>query len=166
MQVIDQSKLNFFLEEKVKEREAQILQEDDISVSVDPTDNQNLFRVRFSREIALPVNCSSWTSINEGMDRLSVQYQPSQETQTIMYDEDVTIDMFWRVVKVNIKKWISTINTDTTAQSSDLKRNLQDIKERPLGLVASEELADFEGQIDVNYFEVKFEFNLPEIVSR
>ena len=83
-----------------------------------------------------------------------------------MYDEDVTIEMFWRVVKVNIKKWISTINTDTTAQSSDLKRNLQDIKERPLGLVASEELADFEGQIDVNYFEVKFEFNLPEIVSR
>ena len=99
------------------------------------------------------------------MDRLLVQYQPSEETKTLEYDQDVKIDMFWRVVKVNIKKWISTTNADKEAQSSDSNRNLQDIKERPLGLVASEELADYEGQIDVNYFEVKLEFNLPEIVS-
>lgn len=47
-----------------------------------------------------------------------------------------------------------------------IRRNLQDTQERPVGLVSTSELANWEGMIDVDYFQVKLNFTIPEIVSR
>lgn len=79
--------------------------------------------------------------------------------------------MDWKVTDIFIKRWISTVNNETDKNSTDLDaigRVLQEAikKERPVGLVSSEDLVGLEGQIDVDYFQVKLNFTLPEIVSR
>ena len=45
-------------------------------------------------------------------------------------------------------------------------RHLQDITDRPTGLVAREELEGLEGLIEANYFVVQLDFTLPDYVSR
>ena len=158
LQVLD-TRFNF-LEDKKKEREQQIFIPDPVYVEIFPPDEYQNFKVRFSRDIALPTNCSHWSNLNEGKKRLQVEYLPSENTQTILYDQDLQIFLNWEVVKVHIDRWVSTFN------SKDERRYLNRTEEKPLGLVTREELAGREGMIDVNYFIVKLDFTLPEIVSR
>ena len=110
--VIDSSQLNFLTKDKdKKDREQQFLIKEQISVAVEPANEDNNFQIRFSREVVLPVDCSQWTNDNLGKERLKVVYLPSEETQTILYDQDLEIVMQWVVTKVYIKRWLSNVTT-------------------------------------------------------
>jgi len=82
-----------FEDKDKKNREEQILIKEQIKVSVAPAKEDNNFQIHFSREVVLPTDCSQWSNNNEGKDRLKVVYLPSEETQTILYDQDLEIVM-------------------------------------------------------------------------
>jgi len=48
---------------------------------------------------------------------LFVEYQPSEDTEDIIYDQDVEILMNWEVTKVFIKRWLSTVNPTNETDS-------------------------------------------------
>jgi len=66
-----------------------------IKVTVEAPDSEGNFIVRFSKEISLPTNCSQWSDLNEGKDRLKVRYDPTEETQTLLYEQDLKVEMHW-----------------------------------------------------------------------
>ena len=45
-------------------------------------------------------NCTEWTSENEGADMLNIDFLPSEETQTFMYDQDIDVKIRWKVLSV------------------------------------------------------------------
>ena len=71
-------------------------------VRISEADADYNFAVSFSSGIRLPANCSYWDYRNEGVERLLVDYRPSQETQTILYDEDKELYMRWHVTSIQL----------------------------------------------------------------
>lgn len=58
--------------------------------------------MRFSEPVQLPRNCTKWTEKNEGDKKLVFDYKPSNETMTLMYDQDVKVEITWEVVFVSV----------------------------------------------------------------
>ena len=54
--------------------------------------------IEFDRAIRVPSNFTEWSSDNEGSDRFALLYNPSYETQTMLYDQDVTNSLKWSVI--------------------------------------------------------------------
>lgn len=75
-----------------------------ISIFVDPPDPEYNVIVRFSKYIKLPSNVTEWNHLNEGNDRLNITYITCEETQTVLYDQDLTIDLAWKVVDIGLEK--------------------------------------------------------------
>ena len=60
-----------------------------VMVTIDPPDRLRIFTIRFSEKIYMISNCTEWSQQNEGVDKLLIEYYPSEETLTILYDEDI-----------------------------------------------------------------------------
>ena len=49
-------------------------------------DEEGAFDIKFDQLIRLPSNFTEWSNENEGVNRLSLDYHPSEDTQTFLYD--------------------------------------------------------------------------------
>ena len=79
-------------------------------------------------------NFSEYTKLNEGAKQIYIEYVPTEETLTHMYDQDLEVIMNWKVQKIKQKS--------TQKESDDqASRRLQD-----------NEL------IEVKEFEIKLDF--------
>ena len=97
---------------------------------------------------------------------LKIKYEPSEETQTIIYDQDLSIEASWRVIGVYTEKRgvLRPLNYTTTDNgvSTDSSRLLQEVDDDgPKN--DGNQTADIE---EVNKLQVKLDFSMPEIVSR
>ena len=61
------------------------------------TDNQGKMSLNFSKRIKLPSNYTLWTSENEGQERLSIKYLPSEGTKVKVVDEFTDLTYSWKV---------------------------------------------------------------------
>ena len=86
------------------------VKEQKIIVKISNADYKGKMSLQFSKEINLPANYTLWTSENEGRDRLSIKYVPSEETKIYVDDEKTDLAYNWKVL--------------TTGQSS--KRSLSE----------------------------------------
>lgn len=67
-------------------------------VVIEPIDRESTVFIRFGKTIRLIGNCTEWTSRNEGANMLSLEYRPSEEMETKIYDEDLQQEIdFWRI---------------------------------------------------------------------
>ena len=71
--------------------------EDNINVKISVTDNRGRMSLNFSKRIKLPGNYTLWTSENEGQERLSIKYLPSEGTKNKVYDELTDLKYTWKV---------------------------------------------------------------------
>ena len=70
-------------------------------VVIEPIDRESTIFIRFGKSIRLIGNCTEWTSRNEGANMLSIEYRPSEEMETKMYDEDLQQEIdIWRIKDV------------------------------------------------------------------
>ena len=112
-----------------------------IRVKIDKPDYLGEFNIYFrnkvglSEHIALPRNCSLWTNNNEGNDRLKIVFQPSEETLTYLYDQDLEIKMNWSIVEVVIKDDLNLSTNATLISANNTGRLLQEAT--PTGNTAS-----------------------------
>lgn len=73
---------------------------DEVVVKIQSPDSQGRVEVKFSREIRLPTNFTSWTDQNEGAERLRVQYLPTNETKVLVEEMDVYLKCSWKIATV------------------------------------------------------------------
>jgi len=105
-----------------------------------------LFFITFEPSIRLPLSCLNWSSANEGANRILIDFEPSEETLTLVYDQDLQADFSWIVIDVNITKVVWT--------SNNLTRVLQDKKE-----VDQTKLSQYDdGLVEVSSIKVKVDF--------
>ena len=57
------------------------------------------FYVRFSQPIQLPKNATEWDINNEGSKRMNITYVASEETLTLLYDQDLDMNFSWNVIE-------------------------------------------------------------------
>lgn len=118
---------------------------------MDPPDLEYNTMVRFSKFIKLPSNATEWTHANEGKQRMNITYHASEETLTILYDQDLSIDLSWKVVEVGIEK----------EEQEDIPENLQS----DLNNMTGAEKRNETQMISVNWLKIKLDFTLPKVVS-
>ena len=83
-----------------------------------------------SKGIRLPTNSSQWTNLNEGSQKFNINFTATEETNTLLYDKDLKIEMGWKVSKINILKRLST----------DTNRLLSATDQTETGFLTREEL--------------------------
>ena len=66
-------------------------------MTIGQPDKDAILNIDFSEAIRVPSNCTIWDWANEGTDRLKVEYQPSEETITLMYDRDLENRLTWTI---------------------------------------------------------------------
>ena len=59
----------------------------------------------FSKYIKLPGNLTKWTSENEGANRIEIEMVQSESTKWMLDDQDLSLEMSWKVDSVNIKEY-------------------------------------------------------------
>lgn len=72
-----------------------------VNVEISKPDSQGFFDITFSEKIRMPTNFTDWDWVNEGTQKLLIEYLPSETTQTFIYDQDLQVNLEWRVVDVN-----------------------------------------------------------------
>ena len=85
-----------------------------------PPDRSGTLTINFSPSLKLPLSCTRWSSDNEGLDRLSIEYKPSDETQTLIYDQDLIIGLDWQVEDANITNVVWLNESNNTGILQDL----------------------------------------------
>ena len=80
---------------------------------MDQPDSDGKLNVNFSKSIKLPIECINWDKNNDGAERIAIDLMTSSTTEDILYDEDLSLDMTWRVDSVKL------------ASNEQDKRNLQ-----------------------------------------
>ena len=68
-----------------------------ISVTMESPNEFGIFMIKFSQAVRLPSNFTSWDSENEGSEILELDYIPTEETKTILYDADVSNKVSWSI---------------------------------------------------------------------
>ena len=68
-----------------------------LSVDVEEPSIDGLIKLLFTRQVAVISNLTDWTDENEGADNILIQLDLSDETNTKLYDQDLKIDLSWRV---------------------------------------------------------------------
>ena len=71
--------------------------DDNINVRISVSDNRGRMSLNFSKRIKLPANYTLWTSENEGQERLSIKYLPSEGTKIKVVDELTDLTYTWKV---------------------------------------------------------------------
>lgn len=111
------------------------------------------FDINFNRHIVLPDDIGSWTSENEGAQRLAIKLVLSEETEELLQDLELSIDLSWYVIDKSFRQ---------------VKFNGG--RRRELGVVdqlAPEEDEQAENSmIEVDRIRVQMNFTLPELVSQ
>ena len=136
MTVVDKADFEAILIEKTLEPEEE--SKELIKVKIDEPDAEGNFNVKFNRDIRLPTNFTQWTSENEGADKLQVEYLPSEETQTFMYDLGIEVKMRWKVVDLDKN------STGRLLQEKNLRDKI----------------------VEVGQIKVKLDFTEPQLVSK
>ena len=57
-----------------------------VNVIVDAPNESGIFLTKLSKAIHFSLNYTLWNSENEGTERFAIEYIPSEETETILYD--------------------------------------------------------------------------------
>lgn len=122
-----------------------------ISAFVEKPNRIGQFYVNFNRYIVLPEDMSQWTSQNEGADRLSIKLDLSEETEELLHDLELNINLSWIV-----------IDKDYRQVQFGRRRDLQQTTTADL---EAEEQAE-NPMIEVNRIRVQMNFTLPELVSQ
>ena len=55
-------------------------------MTISEPNSQFAFDITFSKTVRMPANITMWQDDNEGTDKLLLEYRPSEDTQTVMYD--------------------------------------------------------------------------------
>ena len=71
-----------------------------LSVSVNDPSHDGLLKLLFTRQVALISNMTDWTDKNEGAENIKIQLDLSEETRNKLEDQDLEIDLSWRVVSI------------------------------------------------------------------
>ena len=70
-----------------------------LNVTVEAPDSSGRVMIKFDKVIQVPWNYTQWSDENEGSDRFQLTYYPTYETQTILYDQDLSNSMKWSVIE-------------------------------------------------------------------
>ena len=71
---------------RVKEPLVFETEKEPVLVTIQPPDYEGKFDVKFDKFIRLPSNFTDWNNDNEGAERIKIDYEPTEETLTFMYD--------------------------------------------------------------------------------
>ena len=127
-----------------------------IRIFVDQPDPEYNVIVRFSKYIKLPHNITEWNHLNEGNDRLNITYITCEETQTVLYDQDLSIDLAWKVVDIGLEE---------LQGDEDLPENSSNNVPIPQNAESTESTNSTQ-MLSVNWIKLKLDFTRPKIVSR
>ena len=94
---------------------------------------------------------------------LKIKYVPSEETQTMIYDMDLSVEASWRVIGVYTEKRgvLRPLNYTYIENGDEKSRLLEEIGKKSDD--GNQTNADIE---EVIKLQVKLDFSMPEIVSR
>ena len=76
---------------------------EEIAVTISSPDAQGIFAIQMSKAIRLPKNYTEWTEKNEGSEKIKIEYMPTEETLTYLYDVDIEVNMHWKVIQAEKK---------------------------------------------------------------
>ena len=68
--------------------------------------------IKFDKVIRVPWNYTEWSDDNEGSDRFQLAYYPTFETQTVLYDQDVSNTMKWSVIEEQKDEEVEPVQDD------------------------------------------------------
>lgn len=62
-------------------------------------------------------NCTEWSNANEGAESLSIEYLPTEETQTFIYDQGIEVYLNWHIDKVYASNELPAASEDNSTSS-------------------------------------------------
>lgn len=74
------------VEDEIVAAEETAVEKEKVVITISPPDLEWRFDILFDKFIRLPANCTEWTDSNEGAQMIKIEYKPSVDTETLMYD--------------------------------------------------------------------------------
>ena len=87
-------------EEIIEEVVIEVVKEE-VKVDIQQLDDYGAIAVRFDQSIRLAQNFEDFNESNEGANQILVEFLPTEETETLMYNRDEKIQLSWRIEKIS-----------------------------------------------------------------
>ena len=92
---------------------------------IETPDLEGVFKIKLSKKIYLPVNCTEWTDRNEGGDKIVIDYEPTSDTLDIIYDTGIDVTLHWKVIECIDFRQVGQQDSETDGSKDSQLRFLQ-----------------------------------------